>query len=49
MPNKYANKTALILKRIFKFIKSFQDLSKLFETLISIILFYITRKKIPLL
>ena len=46
MPNKYANKIVTLLKRIIKSIKSFQDLFKLFETLASILLIYITRKKI---
>ena len=42
----FSSKLKLFLIKLMKSIKEFQSILKLMETLISIIMFYITRKKI---
>lgn len=41
------DKIILFLKRVLESIKSFQNIFKLFEILVSFVYLYITHKKIP--
>jgi hypothetical protein len=49
MHKRHTNKIILFLKRVIKSIKNFQDLFKLLEALVSLIFFYFTRKKLPIM
>jgi len=49
MQDRHIKKITLFLKRVIKSIKNFQDLFKLLEALVSLIFFYFTKKKLPLI
>lgn len=47
MHKKYTNRILLFLKKVISSLKSFQEIFRLFETIASILLMYLTHKKIP--
>ena len=49
MQDRHIKKITLFLKRVIKSIKNFQHLFKLLETIASLVFFYFTRKKLPLI
>ena len=49
MQEKNTNKIVLFLKRIIKSVKNFQDFFRLLEALASLVFFYFTRKKLPIM
>jgi len=46
MPSSFSSKFRLLLHNVMKSVKKFQYILRLTETIISILMFYFTRKKI---
>lgn len=44
MPKSFSSKIKLLLKKMMKSIKEFQQILKLCEMIVSLILFYVTKK-----